>query len=84
MTDKMRKEFEAWYFRRFSMTDLTGAWAMERWEAWVEAWMASRAAIEVELPEGFTHHGASDQTEYVLEAGSVKSAIESLGLKVKP
>lgn len=78
-TEKMREEFLVWWrddFQRELRRSCAEGWAFHIWQA-------SRAAIEVDLPQGFTHHGASDQTEYVLEAGAVVAAIESLGLKVK-
>lgn len=80
MTDLMnREEFKAWWLHD-DQRELRQSCA-EGWGFYI--WAHSRSAIEVELPQGFTHHGASDQTEYVLEAGSVVTAIESLGLKVK-
>lgn len=79
-TEKMREGFQEWWRHR-EQTELRSSCAMG-WAFLI--WQASRAAIVVELPQGFTHHGASDQTECVLEAGAVVAAIESLGLKVKP
>ena len=78
--EKMREAFLAWWWHDDRL-ELRQCCA-EGWGIYI--WSASLAAIEVELPQGFTHHGASDQTEYVLEAGAVVAAIESLGLKVKP
>lgn len=40
-------------------------------------------SIVVELPEGFTHHGSSDMTDYVFEAGSITSALTAAGVKYK-
>lgn len=81
MTDLMnREEFKAWWLHD-DQRELRQS-CSEGWGFYI--WAQSRAAIEVELPQGFTHHGASDKTEYALEAGAVVAAIESLGLKVKP
>lgn len=80
MTDKMREEFETWWSQD-SQAELRSSCA----KGWTEVvWRASRAALVIELPEGFTYHGSGDRTEYVLEAGSVVSAIKAAGLKVKP
>lgn len=40
-------------------------------------------SIVVELPEGFTHHGISDTTHCVFEAGSITSALTAAGVKYK-
>lgn len=80
MTDKMREEFEAWWSQD-SQAELRSSCA----KGWAEViWKASRAALMIDLPEGFTHHGSADRTEYVLEAGSVVSAIQAAGVRVKP
>ena len=49
MTDKMREEFEAWIDRQgyFWLADKDAYW---------EAWKASRAALCVELPDGYIGH----------------------------
>ena len=47
------------------------------------AWQASRESLVVELPEGFTYHGQSDQTEYVFEEQSVHDAIHATGIRTK-
>ncbi|BEC81229.1 hypothetical protein [Escherichia coli] len=47
--------------------------------AW-RAWQASRAAIEIELPESFTMHSGRTPYLYVSE---VQSAIRAAGIKVK-
>lgn len=80
MTDKMREEFEAWWSQD-SQAELRSSCA-KGWAGVV--WQASRAALVIELPEGFTHHSSEDRTEYVFEAGSVVSALEAAGVRVKP
>lgn len=47
---------------------------------WWALWQASRAAIEIELPESFTMH--SGRTPY-LHVSEVQSAIRAAGVKVK-
>jgi hypothetical protein len=87
--EKMREEFEvavAAYLEstgqvarldrfpdgRYEYVDISSSW-------W--AWQASRAAIEVELPDPWFY----PQQEYKLIAQDLTiKAIESLGLKVKP
>lgn len=87
-TEKIRHDFEQFIIRRDGSIWVTVMGDQRSYNEPIErdfsVWCESRAAIEVELPQGFTHHSASDQTEYVLEAGAVVAAIESLGLKVKP
>ncbi|EHU9724837.1 hypothetical protein Q9Y75_000799 [Escherichia coli] len=47
---------------------------------WWALWQASRAAIEIELPESFTMHSGRTPYLYVSE---VQSAIRTAGVKVK-
>ncbi|HAH7772268.1 hypothetical protein [Escherichia coli] len=47
---------------------------------WWALWQASRAAIEIELPESFTMHSGRTPYLYVSE---VQSAIHAAGVKVK-
>jgi hypothetical protein len=49
-------------------------------EMYWQAWQASRAAIEIELPESFTMHSGRTPYLYVSE---VQSAIRAAGVKVK-
>lgn len=100
-TEKMREEFEM-AFRSRGMLNAMSCGALnsmlERGSdgeyrsirvhgAWW-GWQASRAAIEVELPEAFCayggqgHHGSDPDDAYIVE--DVVRAIESLGLRVKP
>lgn len=87
--EKMCEEFRAWWFE--------GIYPLRRMDRYEDAgvseelaqeiWQASRAAIEVELPNG----GSLAQRMYgpdadglpLLERHFVVEAIESLGLKVK-
>ena len=102
-TEKMREEFEAWLAKKtgnnpehfasyrsgkdqYAGTPGDG-YARGGLEIGFLAWQASRAAIEVELPEAFCayggqgHHGSDPDDAYIVE--DVVRAIESLGLKVK-
>lgn len=47
---------------------------------WWALWQASRAAIEIELPESFTMHSGRTPYLYVSE---VQIAIRAAGIKVK-
>lgn len=94
--DKMREEFEAWAVAgdnalvnedlRFMESRATYYFATTRY-MW-EAWQASRAAIEVELPcedntRCYTVADEAKQEAYNQGLGECRYAIESLGLKVK-
>ncbi len=82
--DKMREEFEAAFverehglgrhprLRRMATGNYEYVEASSAW--W--AWQASRAAIEIELPD--------EQPGYQYYAPDVLGAIEAAGLKVKP
>lgn len=78
---KMREEFEAWHKRVVAGCIATGLVSYARQvdefkEAYFVAWEASRAAIEIELPD--------EQPGYQYYAPDVLEAIEAAGLKVKP
>ena len=78
--EKMREDFEVWASDRLGLTTkklssgLYQSFGMHT--AW-EAWQASRAAIEVELPAKLEYTGSGSAID------ACKEAIESLGLKVK-
>lgn len=86
-TEKMRESFEAWH-----QIEYHGATLARRRDGeyinlyvgmcWI-GWKAYRAAIEVELPPEWSavsekDEGANEMREHCI------SAIESIGLKVKP
>lgn len=82
-TEKMREEFNRWYDKDrkkaapFSTVNIR--------DKCFEAWQASRAAIEVELPpigDYIDRYGQGNNCDEYVDM--VKDAIESLGLKVKP
>lgn len=90
--EKMREEFEAWVLScwpnqsiaRFNALhgvtegEYTGFTVQHCWDAW----KASRAAVEVELPEG--GYWAGYENEHMMESRDVRDAIEAAGLKVHP
>ncbi|HJH21442.1 MAG TPA: hypothetical protein K8W20_22405 [Pseudomonas lactis] len=94
-TEKMREEFEAWWAENmntemmdlhrcsFPLTDyVEQPYAChETGRGWM-SWQASRADIEVDLTEVRKTTALPDRTW--LLGNDVVSAIESLGLKVKP
>lgn len=83
-TEKMRESFEAWHRIEYPGATLARRANGEYFNLYVGmcwiGWQASRAAIEVELPEtdqfiDYPGYISRSDTEY---------ALESLGLKVKP
>ena len=77
-----REQFESWYFKRYGVKDLTVVRNHAEFCDAVEVWQASRAAIEIELPEpcspgDFCVDIPAQAHHEVIEA------IESAGLKVK-
>lgn len=77
-TEKMREDFNHWYDKErkkaapFSTVNIR--------DKCFEAWQASRAAIEVELPREDRN---IDYSGYISKS-ETEAAIESIGLKVKP
>ncbi|ECK2143297.1 hypothetical protein FQW43_26975 [Salmonella enterica subsp. enterica serovar Enteritidis] len=78
--DESRKQFEEWFKNKYHVSsDVMKIMHIKVEIAW-EAWQASRAAIEIELPESFTMHSGRTPYLYVSE---VQSAIRTAGIKVK-
>ncbi|EEX8093348.1 hypothetical protein QY800_002251 [Escherichia coli O168] len=77
--DKSRKQFEEW-FENYTGCDPKNKIYANMVEMYWQAWQASRAAIEIELPESFTMHSGRTPYLYVSE---VQSAIRAAGVKVK-
>ena len=88
INEKMREEFEAWFASSGMAKFKETAWA---------AWQASRAAIEVELPDagiedclkewperGEKYDYDTFDTGYLYSCKKHEEVIEFLGLKVKP
>ena len=85
--ERMREEFEAWYLdkfcgeqaRLFRCVNADQIYYFAEVQSGWDAWQASRAAIEVELPKAWqTNVGA------MLTPNGTRFAIEAAGLKVKP
>ncbi|EEW1494785.1 hypothetical protein ACEYYF_004348 [Escherichia coli O75:H38/H55] len=77
--DESRKQFEEW-FENYTGCDPKNKIYANMVEMYWQAWQASRAAIEIELPESFTMHSGRTPYLYVSE---VQSAIRAAGVKVK-
>lgn len=78
--DESRKQFEEWFKNKYHVSsDVMKIMHIKVEIAW-GAWQASRAAIEIELPESFTMHSGRTPYLYVSE---VQSAIRAAGFKVK-
>ncbi|EMP9393780.1 hypothetical protein R1Z27_003852 [Escherichia coli] len=94
--DESRKQFEESWLRRggessdlirypenhheIGSGDIGGQYVMDDVQGHWQTWQASRAAIEIELPESFTMHSGRIPYLYVSE---VQSAIRAAGIKVK-
>jgi hypothetical protein len=90
MNKAMDVQFEAWA-RKMSMDleyrNIPGVgqfYECPRTLLAFEAWQASRAAIEVELPDYTSPFYGGDHFDECQYAADCEKAIESLGLKVKP
>lgn len=77
--DESRKQFEEWFENYTGCVPKNKIYA-NMVEMYWQAWQASRAAIEIELPESFTMHSGRTPYLYVSE---VQSAILAAGVKVK-
>ena len=74
-----RAQFEDWYFRRYGEKDLTKVRVhAEFCDAW-EVWQASRAAIDVELPEKISRINKTDSGFVLAEAASYDEALDDCG-----
>jgi len=73
MSDNSREHFESWWSKQTSIDPYI------KGEMW-DAWQASRAAIEIELPKS-TEFGHVDLPGYVIDRCA--SMIAAQGLKVK-
>ena len=83
-TEKMREEYNVWYAEKI------GVLGTRQHKEWFAPWSASRAAIEVELPErmefaekgGDYFDGARNGYNQCIDACAV--SLRFAGLKVKP
>lgn len=98
--DESRKAFESWLMEEFGYRhDYLEYWRGEgdykshpdlrsRWQGWKSAWKASRAAIEIELPEAdLVYSSATDSYGVegcmMLPESLVESVLQDAGIKVK-
>ena len=65
------------------MTNHFKASVLDMRTAWEGAWQASRAAIEIELPDGDMHMTYSGHQKLMLPNLGVRNAITSLGIRIK-
>lgn len=79
MIDKVKEQFDEWYFRRYGSRDLTQTFEHAVYQDALEVWKASRESLVVELPPFFNH----PELDQCVEVGELIKAIESLGLRVK-
>lgn len=89
-TEKMREEFEAWHRIEYPGATLARRSNGEYVNLYVGmcwiGWQASRAAIEVELPNPYSEHRLASKPERYARSstiGECRESIESIGLKVK-
>ncbi len=88
MMDKSREQFEAWFNSKSNwkivttMRTKTGYTnnpsAQSKWEVW----QASRAAVEIELPQT-QYYGDHWSGDWALDKDSVEEVLTEQGLKVK-
>ncbi|HCD9772890.1 hypothetical protein [Enterobacter hormaechei] len=84
--DESRKQFEQEFARRykfpcqFDRHEKSGEYADIRVRASWRMWVASREAIEIELPEWFSPNDCGDRAMWL---DAVEKAIRSAGIKVK-
>lgn len=90
----MQQQFEVWARSQCMQLKKDGVvttYTYERTDLAWNAWMASRAAIEVVLPRGSVYPAgeAASEADYYFDQGQAdglrkaRNAIESFGLKVK-
>lgn len=93
--DESRKAFESWLMEEFGYRhDYLEYWRGEgnykshpdlrsRWQGWKAAWQASRAAIEIELPENKWHPCDCIDVVIAFDKDDVIESIRAAGIKVK-
>lgn len=88
MNDKMREEFEAAVLSEYPNQNMGKFASGEYQSTTIEhcwwAWQASRASIEVELPDYTNPFYGGDNFDECQYAADCEKAIEAAGLKVKP
>ena len=79
-TDKARAEFEAWWDRQ-AFREAYLDWKLEEIkQQYRDVWLASRAALVIDLPERFDKYDSGDWTYW---ADGVDAAIEAAGVTVR-
>lgn len=82
--DESRKQFEWWFSDQgrhlYAVEKSNGDYLLASAESSWAAWQASRAAIEIELPEWFSPHDCGDRAMW---SDAVEKAIRAAGIKVK-
>lgn len=88
--DESRKAFEQWALEimQFTPDDLTWDEARNCYRDYVphmawKGWQASKAAIEIELPESFIGDNGDGEPWRWMYASEVEEAIRAAGIKVK-
>ncbi|WP_448649269.1 hypothetical protein [Pseudomonas corrugata] len=85
MSEKMREEFEEWAKKYSKDIRLErgnhGSYVSGITHSLYCAWVASRAAVVVELPEAYENDADG---HWLIRRADVKKIIEALGLKVDP
>lgn len=76
--DESRKAFEQWFQSKYKCTADTMKVMQIKVELAWEAWQASRAAIEIELPTWFVSESIA-----VYDRDEVDEVIRAAGIKVK-
>ena len=78
----MREEFEKWFDENMYLAGQCFCTESEK-RRMLKAWTASRAAIEIELPDGDMHMTYSGHTKMMLPNLGVIKAITSHGIRIK-
>lgn len=87
--EESRKQFEEWCDRNFSYKKgrfcmFRGEYGSQFTRQLFEAWQASRASIEIELPKGMGEHQVQwDGTDWNMMRDHAVNAIRAAGLKIK-
>lgn len=83
--NKMREEFEKWLVAYWHQPNLTidkygyeNEIVSQQWDAWKQAWLASRKALVVELPQVY-----DDDYGGHMSALSVEVALKDAGVRYK-
>ncbi|ELE9726632.1 hypothetical protein RM407_000226 [Enterobacter kobei] len=78
--DESRKLYEEWFHSRYDSISMPPKDRVNLFTFSWAAWQASRAAIEIDLPEWFSPHDCGDKAMW---SDAVEKAIRAAGIKVK-